>query len=267
MLVQNKIGLSVRNLLDAFGGGVMFNIDKKRCGKLKLSKANVGKDRARFIAYDSSNEEKLGFIDFEIMWLDSGQHRFQVSIVNSNIPQRVKENLIKEWLTRAEFRMPSGARLAIDLDAFVPDWRSELEVKRPLINAAPHIRTISDILRQRWLYNIDVQNIQQNGSAVIRVVGTVDKDKLKKEAPAGIVVQTSGTKKDLIQKGGIDLSPAKINLKTQDNGYGVTFNLDPAMLAQLQNARGFVPVIISIQPLNNIQLFLGLNDSMGVKSG
>jgi hypothetical protein len=35
--------------------------------------------------------------------------------------------------------------------------------------------------------------------------------------------------------------------------------MDPAMLEQLRNAPGFVPVIINIQPLKSLPEFLGLN--------
>ena len=63
--------------------------------------------------------------------------------------------------------------------------------------------------------------------------------------------------------GGIDLTPARMNLQTKmdsrlrgnDSG-GIKFHLDPAKLAQLQNAPGFVPVIISIQPMANLKEFL-----------
>ena len=58
--------------------------------------------------------------------------------------------------------------------------------------------------------------------------------------------------------GGIDLSPDKMNLKVQNNENEIKFHLDPAMLKQLQNAPGFVPMIINIQPLKSLQIFLGL---------
>jgi len=65
--------------------------------------------------------------------------------------------------------------------------------------------------------------------------------------------------------GGIDLGPAKMNLQTKmdarfggNDSVGIKFHLDPAMLAQLQNSTGFVPVIISIQPMNDLRHFLGL---------
>jgi len=65
---------------------------------------------------------------------------------------------------------------------------------------------------------------------------------------------------DLAQssKGGIDFNPAKLNLQIQNSGNGIKFHIDPAMLAQLQNAPGFTPVIINMQPLKNLQEFLGI---------
>ncbi len=63
-------------------------------------------------------------------------------------------------------------------------------------------------------------------------------------------------------KGGIDLSRTNMNLKTRNAGTSIKFHLDPAQLQRLQNATGFVPVIISIKPLVDLQGFLGVqNDS------
>jgi len=77
-------------------------------------------------------------------------------------------------------------------------------------------------------------------------------------------------------KGGIDLTPANMDLQTKidprfsgnDNG-GIKFHLDPAMLKQLKNAPGFVPVIINIQPMNDLRGFLGLKEDAqsSVKTG
>jgi hypothetical protein len=66
---------------------------------------------------------------------------------------------------------------------------------------------------------------------------------------------------DRAMNGGIDLTPANMNLQTQNNGGGIKFHLEPAQLAQLQNAPGFVPVIINIQPMANLREFLGLNQA------
>ena len=58
--------------------------------------------------------------------------------------------------------------------------------------------------------------------------------------------------------GGIDLTPANMHLLTQNNGETIKFHINPAMLKQLQNAPGFVPVIISIQPMTNLRQFLSV---------
>ncbi len=63
----------------------------------------------------------------------------------------------------------------------------------------------------------------------------------------------------MMARGGIDFTAAKTPLQVQNSGGEIKFHLDPAQLAQLQNAPGFVPVIISIQPLTNIREFLGIS--------
>jgi hypothetical protein len=62
------------------------------------------------------------------------------------------------------------------------------------------------------------------------------------------------------KNGGIDLTPANNVLQTQNVGQSIKFHIDPAQLAQLQNALGFVPVIINIQPLKSLSDFLGINN-------
>jgi hypothetical protein len=67
-------------------------------------------------------------------------------------------------------------------------------------------------------------------------------------------------------RGGIDLTASKMNVEIQTGSpvetlggnRGIQFHLDPAMLQQLQNAPGFVPVIISIRPMLNLRKFLGI---------
>ena len=60
------------------------------------------------------------------------------------------------------------------------------------------------------------------------------------------------------KNGGIDLTAANMNLQTQNAGARIKYHPDPAMLQQLQNASGFVPVIIDIQPMTDLHEFLGL---------
>ena len=64
--------------------------------------------------------------------------------------------------------------------------------------------------------------------------------------------------------GGIDFTPPQIHLETKIEsdkgmlhvGYGIQFHIDPAILQQLKDAPGFVPVIINIQPMRNLKSFL-----------
>ena len=58
--------------------------------------------------------------------------------------------------------------------------------------------------------------------------------------------------------GGIDLNPAKFDLEARNSDSGIAFNLDPTMLARLQNASGVSPVIISVRPLESLSGFFGV---------
>jgi len=58
------------------------------------------------------------------------------------------------------------------------------------------------------------------------------------------------------ENGGIDLTAGGMNLQTQYRNGDFEYHMDAAMLNRLQNVRGFVPVIISIQPMKNLKLWL-----------
>ena len=73
--------------------------------------------------------------------------------------------------------------------------------------------------------------------------------------------------------GGIDFNAENLNIETKmnsrfrgsdsvgrGNDNGIQFQIDPQQFLELQNAPGFTPVIINIQPLINLQLFLGLKE-------
>ncbi|MFH0753892.1 MAG: hypothetical protein V2A70_04940, partial [Candidatus Omnitrophota bacterium] len=65
---------------------------------------------------------------------------------------------------------------------------------------------------------------------------------------------------DKAETGGIDLSPAKIDLTIQDNSEAIKFNLDTAMLQLMQNASGVTPVIIGINSLDSLSAFMGVHE-------
>jgi len=64
------------------------------------------------------------------------------------------------------------------------------------------------------------------------------------------------------EKGGIDLTPARMNLVTHNLLGSIKFHLDPVMLQQLQNAKGFVPVIVRIEPLKSLPEFLNTAEKL-----
>ena len=72
----------------------------------------------------------------------------------------------------------------------------------------------------------------------------------RKEAPDAAMTST---------KGGIDFKSDKMNLDVKNAGEAIKFKITPEQLLQLQNAPGFVPVIINVQPLKDLPLFLGLD--------
>ena len=63
-----------------------------------------------------------------------------------------------------------------------------------------------------------------------------------------------------MRNGGIDLTPANMNVQvktgSQESNDQIKFHLNPAMLAQLQKSPGFVPVVVSMQPLKSVAAFL-----------
>ncbi|GEM_PF-5784744 len=75
--------------------------------------------------------------------------------------------------------------------------------------------------------------------------------------------------KDLAQKteevGGIDFNADKINLEVNNDGQEIQFHFDPKEFENM-NVDGFIPVIMSVTPVNDLPLFLGLkNDSQSAQ--
>jgi hypothetical protein len=95
---------------------------------------------------------------------------------------------------------------------------------------------------------------------------------LMKRAAAVILTPKANTEAhlDAAMKGGIDLSKVEVDSRFRGNdmvGNGndtrIRFHIDPAQLARLRNASGFVPVIINIQPLKSLPEFLGIAEKAG----
>jgi len=86
--------------------------------------------------------------------------------------------------------------------------------------------------------------------------------------PGSYLMNDSGRLAGL-SNGGIDLNPEKLRFDSEGDQNDINFDIDPAQLQQMQNATGFLPVIIGIQPINSLNGFLGLADQPagGIKPG
>jgi len=89
----------------------------------------------------------------------------------------------------------------------------------------------------------------------VQMKAYIEENKAKKDASA---LNTHSKKSN---KGGIDFKSDKVGgaFKIQGAGSGeINFNITSVLFEQLKNAPGFVPVIINIQPMGDLNMFLGL---------
>ena len=91
--------------------------------------------------------------------------------------------------------------------------------------------------------------------AVINKALSIDQLPLFKDLPR------IGEDRAQTAKGGIDFNADKMNLQIQHAGEGIKFNTTPEMLQQLQDAKGFVPVIMKIYPMTDLKAFLGITQA------
>ncbi|MCR4337461.1 MAG: hypothetical protein NUV91_06620, partial [Candidatus Omnitrophica bacterium] len=79
-------------------------------------------------------------------------------------------------------------------------------------------------------------------------------------APAGPAAQSRVIRSeasDIDTKGGIDFQPAQMNLKIEKGKKIIPASINTKDLKDLQNIRGFIPIMIDIQPIQSLPLFLG----------
>ncbi len=108
-----------------------------------------------------------------------------------------------------------------------------------------NIKSVKETLDRK---NIRVDTLTPPASSRHLIVG-----------PSGDQAMRAATlsQKDISPKdGGIDLSLLSKQWQAHVQGPAIAFHLDPAMLQQLQNAPGFVPVIVKSRPVADIQKFL-----------
>jgi 5,10-methylenetetrahydrofolate reductase len=103
----------------------------------------------------------------------------------------------------------------------------------------------SRLIHMKGNENIDIDSVYHD----------VYFDKRIGKNPKLRIDKTKAPNSVMVANGGIDLNSIDQNLQTKENGE-IKFAIDPAMLEELRNAPGFVPVIINIQPLTDLPTFL-----------
>ncbi len=106
-------------------------------------------------------------------------------------------------------------------------------------------------IQQREAARNLLQKVKEELDRALITHGPSDREAI---LPVNLHVQNNA----LARNGGIDFTVNKTPLEIQNAGEGIKFHFDPALLRQLQNDPGFVPVIINISPLNNLRQFLGI---------
>ncbi|MBF0571997.1 MAG: hypothetical protein HQL12_09035 [Candidatus Omnitrophica bacterium] len=107
-------------------------------------------------------------------------------------------------------------------------------------------------------------NIDPDGKLTMSVPegSSMDRDKMSlKNIKSVNAFESNDAAMNVRQTGGIDLTSANVSVANQNANDGIKFYIDPAQLVQLQNAPGFVPVIINIQPMTDLRKFLGIADN------
>jgi len=152
------------------------------------------------------------------------------------------------------------------VDTKVKEIFNEYNHAGDLFNAGDKIQA-DEILRGLLIRIKDLEEKPQTRKLLVLHKGVVDnllriKGGIERNlqtdtgSPTGNISNTNKA-----MKGGIDLTPANYVLQSKNSGESIKFHFNPAQLVQLQNATGFVPVIINIQPLINLSQFLGLNQN------
>ena len=163
---------------------------------------------------------------------------------------------------KKHFILPGGHVLADERDiqalqrdnVFVPTDSRERELHEQLRKVATGVYIIDDINRvsQESLIGFLTSQDEQDEAMLIDIARNSAQISAER-------IHTIHKRTDA-RTGGIDLTSDKA-LTVQNNGQGIKFHIDPAQLKELENAPGFVPVIINIQPMSNLRLWLGINSA------
>ena len=160
--------------------------------------------------------------------------------------------------------------------AMVFEIAKELGMKLTEVEIPPNLQSylqpgyIGPLKGKADLYDINGRSVDLPPSQFVLVLEKQSeaqaRDKAQLALNNGRAMNINGATKTS-KRGGIDLTPGNMNLQTRNAGEEIKFHMDPVMLRKLQNAPGFVPYIIDIQPLTDLRGFLGIKETIGNSQG
>ncbi len=82
----------------------------------------------------------------------------------------------------------------------------------------------------------------------------------------GVQQQDTSAATGQTSPGGIDLTPVRRDLQAAHSGEGIVFRIDPVHLQVIEAAAGLTPTIIGVQPVTDLNAFLGVTDPSFVRT-
>jgi len=196
-------------------------------------------------------------------------HGDETPLINAVGPRRYKA--LRDFIntTQGQFEFaadaPSGALQALEIQLNVASgvlfWGrgrdfNDAEVQK--------LEALAQVFAQAR-YNIlvylhghpGIQPQVYNATAIINAVESWFKDGFSdQELQQRLWIIILGHRTDKAMYGGIDFKGIASSLKSAKASESIGFHIDPAMLKQLQDATGFVPVITGLETLHDLRGFL-----------
>jgi len=279
LVLENKIDVDM--LLDQGPVTYFGQLRNESGGKTEVSfAANIEFDKNWLSVLEIEGPDRYGLL-YSLARILS--EKFNVNIATSPIFTRYAGIESSFLLTKAD----SGKQRALTDDekkviadyfnAFFRHKNIPLESIREAVNPKAEVNTENDIV-----YNLGIPfelDELHRARALVRDIVQGQRSHLKDKAGRPVTegdsyqnfkvlnlesfVEALNTGADAAQlaKGGIDFNADKVGLQVQNDGQQIKFRMDQGLLRQLQNAPGFVPVIINIQPMPDLRLFLGIKET------
>ncbi|MBF0489945.1 MAG: hypothetical protein HQL15_04930, partial [Candidatus Omnitrophica bacterium] len=242
-------------------------------GQLKLRR-DVSSNTVTIVNIDLFDRNKRGggllraVLDKLYQIMPKGSHLNFQGVINSTTLEGWVEGIAAQRAHHSRFFEQESGRELIRIDGLIQQWNSQAPersffVKNPFI-----LHSLYSLLRAYMTWSIQhptdglrsLEDITAEKGFGKALLGAKFKDLHINIANNGDINITSQIDKAMgsDKTGGIDFSSNTMRLQTRNGKGEIKFHLDSDQLARFQDALGFTPVIINIQPMMDLKLFLGL---------